>query len=432
MMQCTQSPLSGTNRLCWLTGTSIAERDICSAHQTNAVADPSESTWDQQTKTTSASCGYESLSARGMKYSTLLDPFLGVHANGDACKNGLVFQSELEIRRSLEESAAYLRDMVKAVDDAYGVSETLANGTTPTIPASVSSIHYSVHTRYKETRTSVEWFSLRDGIQFVSIYSGVCESIVWQYAALCVGFLTVTDDLCIPPWDIENGTYQYHGQTLKNIIDMLCKFGSENAASWKPYLWNTVMRGAWIQYLEKAGAAISETTPHASESDILKLCQTKGMVMQTIKTRTVSAQVEGALVAVLIARGFAKDDVCDCALHDYSVAQALIFDVSKDLHGIMNDVTNTLAELNQGVAEANHRRLVLRQTLNVMLQTLAVNPRAAEVCSMVSFSPLVYTIFAQRYLERNLPLRMEPSATLIRLTDHISEKRRFDLLPERG
>ncbi|KAF9305492.1 hypothetical protein BG003_001343, partial [Podila horticola] len=130
---------------------------------------------------------------------------------------------------------------------------------------------------------------------------------------------------------------------------MLCKFGSENAASWKPHLWNTVMRGVWIQYLEKTGAAISESTPQASESDILKHCQTKGMVMHTIKTRTISAHVEGALVAVLIARGFAKDDVCDCALHDYSVAQALTHDVSKDLHGIIhNDVMNTLAEQSQG------------------------------------------------------------------------------------
>lgn len=170
----------------------------------------------------------------------------------------MAFRSELEIRQSLEESAAYLRDMVKAVDGAYGVSKALANGTAPTVPESVSSIHYSVHTRYKETPTSAEWSSLRDAVQFMTQWNGICESIVWQYTALCVGFLTVTDDLCIPPWDIENGTYQYHGLTLKNILDMLCKFGSENAASWKPYLWNAAMRGAWIQYLEKTGAAVSK------------------------------------------------------------------------------------------------------------------------------------------------------------------------------
>ncbi|KAG0042432.1 hypothetical protein BGZ83_000459, partial [Gryganskiella cystojenkinii] len=311
------------------------------------MADASATTWDQQTKTTKAGCSYEFLSAQGMRHYTLLDPLLGGATNDCARKNGLDFHSKLEMQQSLEESAAYLRDMVKAVDDAYGVSEALANGTTPTVPESVSSIHYSVHTRIKETRASAEWCSLRDCVQFMTIWNGFCESVVWQYTVLYLGFATITDDMCIPPWDIENGTYQYHGLTLKNIIDMLCEFGSENSAAWKPYLWNAMMRGAWIQYLEKTGAAISETTPQARESDILKHCQTKGMVMRTIKTRTISAHLEGCL----------------------------------DLHGIIhNDVANTLAEQTQGIAEANNRRLVIRQTLDALQQTMsvAVNPLAAE------------------------------------------------------
>ncbi|CAO3568821.1 unnamed protein product [Mortierella alpina] len=411
----------------------LPQREKCTAHRTSSVAEPSASIWDQQTKTTNARCGYEFLSAQGMKHYTLLDPLVAGSANGDAHNSvyGLAFHSELEMRKRLEESAAYLRDVVKAVDDAYGVSEALANGSTPIVPESVSSIHYSVHTSIKETSTSAEWCSLRDAVQFMTLWNGICESVVWQYAALYIGFATITDDMCIPPWDIENGTYQYHGLTLKNILDLLCKFGSENAAAWKPYLWNAMMRGAWIQYLEKTGTKISESTPQASESDILERCQSKGMIMCTIMTRTISAYLEGCLGAILAARGFARDAVCDCALLDCSLGQALTFDVSKDLIGIIhNDVTNTLAEQNQGVIEANCRRLVLRQTLDAMQSTMAVatNSLAAEVCNMYYYSGLLAPNFAVRYMERNLHSRLKPSAALISLTDHISEKRRFDLL----
>ncbi|KAG0068569.1 hypothetical protein BGZ90_000520 [Linnemannia elongata] len=272
------------------------------------MSDPSASTWDQQTKTTKAAGIPEIMTAQGMKYYSLLDPAslldsaLEVVTNDGACNSlcGLPFQSELEMRQSLEESAMYLRDLVKAIDSDYGVSKALANGTEPTVPESVSSLHYSVHTKYKETRANAEWASLRDSVQFVGQWCGICDGILWQYVALWVGYLTHTDDLCIPPWDVENGTYQYHGLTPRNILDMLCKLGPENAASWKPYLWDAMMRGVWIQYLEKTGAAFSESIPQANgsdiERDILKKCQTGGMVMCTIETPEKSQGVQEASI----------------------------------------------------------------------------------------------------------------------------------------
>ncbi|KAF9272394.1 hypothetical protein BGZ88_004843, partial [Linnemannia elongata] len=235
------------------------------------MTDPSAGTWDKQSKTTKVTGIHEIMTSQGMEYysllgpASLLDPALGVVTNDGACTSlyDLSFQSELEMRQGLEESAMYLRDLVKAIDSDYGVSEALANGTEPTVPESVSSLHYSVHTKYNETRASAEWASLRDSVQFVGQWCGICDGILWQYVALWIGYLTHTDDLCIPPWDVENGTYQYHGVTPRNILDMLCKLGPENAASWKPYLWDAMMRGVWIQYLEKTGAAFSGSIPQA-------------------------------------------------------------------------------------------------------------------------------------------------------------------------
>ncbi|KAF9557656.1 hypothetical protein EC968_007520 [Mortierella alpina] len=321
------------------------------------MVNPSACTWDKQSKTPKAAGIHEIMTAQGMEYyslldpTSLLDPALGVVKNDEACNSwyDLPIQSESEMRQSLETSALYLRDLVKAIDQDYGVSKAVANGTEPMVPEGVSALHYSVHTRYNESRASAEWASLRDSVQFVGQWCGTCGGILWQYVALWVGFLTHTDDLCIPPWDVHNGTYQYHGLTPRNILEMLCKLGPENAASWKPYLWDTMMRGLWIQYLEKTGAAYSENIPQANGSviqrDILKKCQTEGMVMFTIGTRTAGGQMEGTIASLLAVQ----------------------------------------AEKSQGVQEANYRRVVLRQTLQVLQQTMAVpvRPLAEEICTTI-------------------------------------------------
>ncbi|KAF9356149.1 hypothetical protein BGX26_005660 [Mortierella sp. AD094] len=430
-----ETPLqrSGTDRFYWLNGASVAERGMCTAHRsTYTKADLSAGVWDQRTKLGAKSVrGCDFLSDSGMKYFSLLDPSVGSCADDGACNSGLAYDSELDMRQKLEQSAAAMKDIVKAVDGAYGITEALTRGTVPVIPKSVSSLHYTMHTKYNETRSDVEWYSLRDGCQWLTHWSGVCESVCWQYAALYFGFAGLADDLCVLPWDIEAGTFLYHGLTLKNIIDMLCKFGPEGASAWYSYLWNAMMRSVWLQYLEKTGAEIAKCTPQASKSDILTQYQSKRMVMHAIKTRTTTGSLECCLAAVLTARGVARDDVCDCAIHDTGMAAGIAFDIFKDLQGIIQyDVTNTLAE-NQGNAEADSKRLVLRQTLYALVQTLPVNPLAAEVCETFIYSAALYTRFTERYRERNMSTRLESSATLRRLVDHISEKRRCDILAKK-
>ncbi|KAF9108109.1 hypothetical protein BGX27_008459 [Mortierella sp. AM989] len=426
---------TGTDQLCWLS--SLAERGMCTAHRSTyievdpyTVPDPSTSTWDQLTKAEWKRVhGCNILSGSGMKYFSSIDPNVNSFTDDGACNNALAYCSESELRQKLEQAAATLQDIVKAADNAYGSTAALMCGTTPTIPESVSAIHYTVHTKFDETPAEVEWYSLRDSCQWLIHWMGVCDSVSWQCVALYIGFAGLSDDLCVPPWDVEAGTFLYHGLTLRNIIDMICKTGPESAAAWHSYLWNAAMKGVWIQYLEKTGAKIAETTPQASKSDILKQYQSRGMVMQAIKTRTIGGNFEGALAAVLSSLGVARNDICDCALEDAALGQAMTFDISKDHQGIaIHDVTNTLAE-NQGGAEANSRRRVFRQTLYAVVQTSAVNPLAAEVCEAFVYSPPIFTRLQERYKERSMNTRMESSATLHRLVDHISEWRWRDILP---
>ncbi|KAF9358798.1 hypothetical protein BGX26_000870 [Mortierella sp. AD094] len=382
------------DELHWLSGTSMEERRMCTAHRTTRIdTDPSASTWDQQAKE-EGKCvrGCNFLSGHGMKYFSLVDPCLTGSANDAERNNGLAYRSELEMRQKLGQAAADLRDIVNAVDDDYGISEALASGTTPTIPRSVSSIHYTIYTKYNETRNDIEWYSLRDACQWLTHWSGVCESV------------------------------------LANIVDMICKTGPETAATWHSYLWNKMLKCLWLQYLKKAGAEIAKSTPQASKSDILKLCQSKGTVMLTIKTRTLSGDFEGGLAAILATQGIARDDVCDCAIHDAAMGQAMAFDISKDQQGIISiDVTNTLAE-NLGNTEADSRRLVIRQMLHALAQTSAIDPRAAEVCAMFLYSAPLYTRFLERYRQRNMSTRVAPSATMRHLVDHIGVMRRRDIL----
>ncbi|KAG0033054.1 hypothetical protein BGZ81_009496 [Podila clonocystis] len=204
---------------------------------------------------------------------------------------------DLELRERFEQSALTSRDIVKAVDDAYGITDALRKGFAPEIPESVSSIHYTVYTKFNESRADVEWYSLRDACQWLTHWSGICESVCWQYVALYVGFATIIDDLCVPPWDVATGTYLYHGLSLEHIVKMICKTGPRNGTAWYSYLWTAMMRSVWLQYLEKTGAAIARATPQASKSDILVQCQSKGKAVHTIKTRTTSANLEGVLVA---------------------------------------------------------------------------------------------------------------------------------------
>ncbi|KAF9272063.1 hypothetical protein BGZ88_005251, partial [Linnemannia elongata] len=368
--------------------------------------------------------GCDFMLGSGMKYFSSLDP----HIDGAACNKALAYHSELEMRRQLEQSALALMDIVRTVNDAYGTTEALMCGTTPTIPDAVSTIHYTMHTNFNETRADVEWCSLRDGCEFLMSWLGPCESVCWQYVALYTGFATLGDDLCIPPWDVESGRFRYHGLTLRNIIDMLCKFGPASTATWKSYLWNAMMRAVWVEYLEKTGAEIAKSTPQASKSDILKQCQSKGMMMHTIKIRTTGACFEGVLAAVLSSVGVARNETCECAILDASIGQAMAFDMTKDQMGIIaHDTTNTLAE-NLGSTEANSRRLVLRQTLYAVMQTSSINSLAADVCETFLFSGPVYPRYMERYKERNMSTRVEPSATLRRLVDHISDRRRLDIV----
>ncbi|KAF9997256.1 hypothetical protein BGZ79_009050 [Entomortierella chlamydospora] len=420
---------SGTDQFCWLTGASVEERGMCSAHRsTYTEIDLSASAWDQRTKLGAKSVrGCDFLAGSGMKYFSLLDPSVGSCANDGAFNNELAYNSGLDMRQKLEQSAAAMKDIVKAVDGAYGITEALARGTVPIIPKSVSALHYTIHTKYNETYSDVEWYSLRDGCQWLTHWSGVCESVCWQYTALYIGFAGLADDLCVPPWDVEAGTFLYHGLALKNIIDMLCKFGPKGASAWYSYLWNAMMRSVWLQYLEKVGAEIAKCTPQASKSDIRMQYQSKGMVMHAVKTRTTTGSLECCLAAVLAARGVARGDVCDCAIHDAGMAAGIAFDIFKDLQGIIQyDVTNTLAE-KQGNVEADSRRLVLRQTLYALVQTLPVCPLATEVCETFIYSAALYTRFTERYRERNMRTRLESSDTLRRLVDHITEKRRRDI-----
>ncbi|KAG0073778.1 hypothetical protein BGZ93_001889, partial [Podila epicladia] len=283
-----------------------------------------------------------------------LDPQVDSFADDTASNNVLAYHSELELRQRLEQAAIALQDIVKDVDNAYGITAALTCGSAPTIPETVAAIHYTVHTKFDETHAEVEWFSLRDSCQWLTHWMGACDSVCWQYVALYVGFAGITDDLCIPPWDVEAGTFLYHGLSLRSIIDLICETSPEGATAWSSYLWNASMKGVWVQYLEKTGAKIAETTPQACKSDILKQCQSQGMVMQAIKTRTIGGCFEGCLVAILASLGVARNDGI-----------------------IIHDVTNTLAQ-NLGDAEANMRRLILRQTLHALVQTSAVNPLAAE------------------------------------------------------
>ncbi|KAF9275018.1 hypothetical protein BGZ74_004144, partial [Mortierella antarctica] len=266
---------TAADQLCWLTGTSKAERGMCTAHRsTYTEANPSASTWDQQSTVEGRSVhGCDFLSGLGTKYFTLVNPDVDSCVNGGACNNGLTNNLDLELRERLEQSAVALKDIVKAVDDAYGIAEALRNGTTLTIPESVSSIHYTIHTKFNEMHADVEWYSLRDACQWLTHWDGVCKSICWQYVALYVGFMTITDDLCVPPWDVAAGTFLYHGLSLEKIVEMICKSGPEDAATWYSYLWTVMMRLVWLQYLEKTRAEIARGTPQASKSNILKQCQ---------------------------------------------------------------------------------------------------------------------------------------------------------------
>ncbi|KAF9946869.1 hypothetical protein BGZ72_011061, partial [Mortierella alpina] len=69
-------------------------------------------------------------------------------------------------------SAVTLRDIVEAVDIAYGVTEALKNGTTPATPVNVLCLHYTIHTKFDETRADVEWYSLRDACQWLTHWDG--------------------------------------------------------------------------------------------------------------------------------------------------------------------------------------------------------------------------------------------------------------------
>ncbi|KAF9321337.1 hypothetical protein BG003_002518 [Podila horticola] len=408
---------------------------MCSTHRSTynkvdpfIVSDPSASTWDQPIKSERKGIqGYNFLSGSGMKYFSSVDPRVDSIADAGTCNDILTYRSEVELRQKLGQAAVTLQDIVKAVDSAYGITTALRDGTTPTIPASVTAIHYTVHTKFDETQAEVEWYSLRDGCQWVTHWMGVCDSVCWQYVALYIGFAGITDDLCVPPFDVEAGTFLYHGLTLRNIIDMICKTSPEGATAWHSYLWNAMMKGVWVQYLEKTGAEIAKTTSQAGKSDILKLYQSHGMVMQAIATRTTGGYLEGGLAVILTAMGVARDDVCDCAIQDAAIGQAMTLDISKDQQGIIRDATNTLAE-HLGDVEAHLRRLVLRQTLYAVVQTSAINPNVAAISESYLYSSAVFTKLMERYKERTMSARAESSISLRRLVDHISEWRRRDIL----
>ncbi|KAF9570584.1 hypothetical protein EC968_001659 [Mortierella alpina] len=309
----------------------------------------------------------------------------------------LAYRSQMELRQKLEQAAIHHQDIVKAVDEAYGITMAMTCGSAPKIPGSVSAMHYSSHTKFDETHAEVEWYSLRDGCQYLMHWIGPCDSVFWQYLALYCGITTFIDDFCLPPFELEAGTFLYHGLTLRNIIDKICQTGPEGAATWRSYLWNASMRAAWLQYLEKVGAKIAETTPQASNADLLKHCQSTGEVIQAIHTRTATGFLQGVLATLLAARGVARDDVCDCVIEDTSLGHTTLFDMIKDQQGIiMHDVTNTLAG-RRGDTEVDFRRLALRQTFYAQVQTSAVNPVAAEVCEAYLYSSPLYTRFMDRY-----------------------------------
>ncbi|KAG0036052.1 hypothetical protein BGZ82_004766 [Podila clonocystis] len=223
--------------------------------------------------------GGDFLSGSGSKYIHMFDPSM----NDGAFNGVLTCDLDLELRERLEQSAVALKDIVKAVDDAYGIAKALRNGTLPSIPENVSTIHYTIHTKFNETPADVEWYSLRDACQWVTHWDGICKSVCWQYVALYAGFITIADDICVPPWDVATGTFLYHGLSLENIVYMICKSGPGDMAAWYSHLLNAMMKAIWLQYIEKTGAEIARCTPQASKSDILKQYQHKGMAALAIK-----------------------------------------------------------------------------------------------------------------------------------------------------
>ena len=148
------------DQLCWLAGTSKIERGTCTAHRsTYPEADPSL-TWDQPSIKGMSVHGCDFLSGSGARYFELFNPSLDGRVMGSACNKDSPAKNsfELELRETLERSAETSKEIVKAVDDIYGISLALRKGATPTIPESVSSIHYTIHTKFNETHAAVEWY----------------------------------------------------------------------------------------------------------------------------------------------------------------------------------------------------------------------------------------------------------------------------------
>ncbi|MFI9552756.1 hypothetical protein [Nonomuraea endophytica] len=283
---------------------------------------------------------------------------------------------------------------------------------------------YRFHTRKGDTTTAqVQRYCIRDGVQWVTLWIGQADSDLWRCLPKFVGFTASLDDLCIPPADIQDGTYTFAGETLTQLLARIQALGGpDRDPRWLEYLRKDVRLAAGLQFYEKWAACPDADARCPEDLSIIKFYTTEPDILRAAIIRNFDTMTPACLALVSYYFAFDYDD-CDWALfYAAAIGDALALDVGKDAADVGVKCPTNLGARPEHDTEHNTRR---RATVYELTRELSRPFRGAVrlqdiVYGRYSRIALSFAQLCERYLERRDQMRIPPTGDLADLIDNIA------------
>jgi hypothetical protein len=266
----------------------------------------------------------------------------------------------------------------------------------------------------------VQKYCIRDGVQWMTLWTGWYQSPLWNCIAKIIGFTGSLDDLCVPFSDVEEGRYRIGNESLEEILSRLRELGKDRDERWLDFARDDIHLATRLQFFEKWATSKEPTSRCPQAINYIKRYTTEPNPLHASIFRNFDSMTAACLALVSYFYRFDFDD-CDwaqfCASH---IGCILGTDIGKEAVSIGVKCSTNFIYRHEYNEDENSLRFREICKLNHSLNSHFCEPNLrAMVYARYAHAALLFATLVDRYRERYTMRRLKMNGTLLTLVEKV-------------
>lgn len=203
---------------------------------------------------------------------------------------------------------------------------------------------YSIHTRKNDQSIAdVQRYALRDGIHYLTLWTGMRSDPLWLAIAKSVAFMTSLDDLIVRPGDITTGAYRVGLESMDDILERIRRLGGNRDVRWLDACREDIVSAGRMQFAEKWAACLDEDARAPEEVNVIDFytAELNTNTLEASLLRSFDNMSFGGLCLLSYYYNFSYEETDWANFHSSALCDGLGADIGKDAMEIgIKDPTN--------------------------------------------------------------------------------------------